>query len=54
VPSEAGTVTAYLEAGLQADVEKCWDGWCRLSGRGFAGWIAQAELWGVYPGEEIP
>jgi SH3-like domain-containing protein len=54
VPSEAGTVTAYLEAGLQAEVEKCQGDWCQLSGRGFAGWIAQAELWGVYPGEEIP
>jgi SH3-like domain-containing protein len=53
-PSPKGAVTAYLEAGLQADIASCHQDWCRLTGRGFSGWIEQTQLWGVYPGEEIP
>ncbi len=46
-------ITAYLEPGVMASIRHCADGWCRLSGDGFDGWIAQEQLWGVYPGEEI-
>ncbi len=53
-PSETGTVAAYVEAGIQADVASCHANWCKLTGRGFSGWIEQTSLWGVYPGEEIP
>ena len=47
-------VSAYLEAGVLADVGACHQNWCRLSGNGFSGWIGEEQLWGVYPGEEIP
>jgi SH3-like domain-containing protein len=53
-PAEVAAVTAYVEAGIQADVGSCQRSWCRISGRGFAGWIEQAQLWGVYPGEDVP
>lgn len=46
-------VTAYLQPGVTAAVERCRDGWCDLSGAGFSGWISQDQLWGVYPDEEI-
>jgi len=36
-----------------AAIERCHDGWCRLSGDGFGGWMAQDQLWGVYPDEQI-
>jgi SH3-like domain-containing protein len=36
-----------------AEIERCDDGWCWLSGENFDGWIAQDQLWGVYPDEEI-
>ena len=28
-------------------------GWCRITGRGFDGWIQQVRLWGVYPNEKV-
>jgi len=46
-------VTAYLEPGVMAEIGACEDGWCRLTGADFDGWIAQDQLWGVYPGETI-
>jgi SH3-like domain-containing protein len=46
-------VTAYLQPGVLATIERCRNGWCDLSGKGFSGWIEEARLWGVYPGEAI-
>jgi SH3-like domain-containing protein len=34
-------------------VKLCTGTWCQISGDGFAGWIEQSALWGVYPGEKI-
>jgi SH3-like domain-containing protein len=53
-PMATAAVSAYLDAGVLADVGACHQNWCRLSGNGFSGWIEQDQLWGVYPGEEIP
>jgi SH3-like domain-containing protein len=46
-------VTAYLQPGVEAAVDKCRGGWCDLSGKGFSGWIEQSQLWGVYPDEVV-
>jgi SH3-like domain-containing protein len=46
-------ITAYLQPGVMASVDRCRDGWCNLYGTGFAGWIKQDQLWGVYPGENV-
>lgn len=51
--SDAAGVTAYLQPRVMASIDRCKAGWCRLKGNGFAGWIEQAQLWGVYPGEEV-
>jgi SH3-like domain-containing protein len=36
-----------------ADVDECTGDWCRVSVEGHDGWIEQARLWGVYPGERV-
>jgi len=36
-----------------AQVKRCKDGWCRVTGSGFDGWIEQQRLWGVYADEKI-
>jgi SH3-like domain-containing protein len=52
-PADDGRVTAFLEPGVLAVVDRCSEGWCRLSDARFVGWIRQDRLWGVYPHEEI-
>jgi SH3-like domain-containing protein len=46
-------VAAYLEPGVMGDVDRCAEGWCRIAGPRFSGWIRQDQLWGVYPDEAI-
>jgi SH3-like domain-containing protein len=46
-------VVAKLEAGVLGSIKRCREGWCRVAGRGFAGWIQQVRLWGVYPDEKV-
>ena len=29
------------------------NGWCRITGNGFDGWIEQQRLWGVYADEKV-
>jgi SH3-like domain-containing protein len=52
-PDATGGVTARLQHGVLATVKRCKDGWCRLVGDGFDGWMQEARLWGVYPGEKV-
>lgn len=51
--SADAAVTAYLQPGVEAAVDRCTRGWCNLSGDGFSGWIEQSQLWGVYPDEAV-
>ena len=46
-------VTANLQPGVLANVKRCDGAWCRVFGDGFDGFIAQTDLWGVYPGEHV-
>jgi SH3-like domain-containing protein len=52
-PVAAGRVVAQLERGVQASIDRCRDGWCRLTDARFSGWIEQTLLWGVYPTETV-
>ena len=52
-PSASGAVSARLQAGVIAQVKKCSNGWCRVLGNGFDGWIEQQRLWGVYADEQV-
>ncbi len=52
-PTKDAAVTAYLQPGVLAAIDRCRDGWCNLTGKGFSGWVEQGHLWGVYPGEAV-
>jgi SH3-like domain-containing protein len=46
---------AQLQAEVKLDIVRCDGRWCRaqLQNRRLAGFVRQADLWGVYPGETI-
>jgi len=52
-PNAESTVTAHLQSGVIGTIKRCNNGWCRLTGEGFDGWLPQVRLWGVYPNESI-
>jgi SH3-like domain-containing protein len=52
-PNPESTVIARLQSGVLGNVKRCADGWCRLVGEGFDGWLPQEKLWGVYPNEPV-
>ncbi len=51
--SAEGAVVARLQAGVFGSVKRCTGAWCRITGSGFDGWIAQERLWGVYLNEKV-
>jgi SH3-like domain-containing protein len=46
-------VAAKLQVGVVAQIKRCANGWCRVLGNGFDGWIEQQRLWGVYADEKV-
>lgn len=52
-PAEHGKPVARLETGVVARLEKCERVWCRLSVKGYTGWVKQQEVWGIRPGERL-
>jgi SH3-like domain-containing protein len=48
----AGSVVK-LDRGVVAAIDECEPAWCEVRISGFRGWVPRAELWGIYPGEEI-
>jgi SH3-like domain-containing protein len=52
-PDAKSGVSAKLEGGVLGTVKRCGEGWCRISGEGFDGWIEQQHLFGVYPNEKV-
>jgi len=52
-PDLHSVTIARLQVGVLGSVKQCTGTWCQISGDGFAGWIEQSALWGVYPGEKI-
>lgn len=52
-PETPCIAAARLQAGVLGAVRRCTGSWCRVSGEGFDGWVAQERLWGVYPNEKI-
>jgi SH3-like domain-containing protein len=50
-PQSAGTVVAKLEPGVMITIGECNGDWCRAGTSQVNGWVAQAEIWGAYPGE---
>ena len=52
-PDPSSAIAARLQVGVVAQVKKCANGWCRVIGNGFDGWIEQQRLWGVYADEKV-
>ncbi len=46
-------VVARLQPGVLGAVKRCTGAWCRVTGNGYDGWVAQDRLWGVYPNEKV-
>ena len=51
--SPDAAIVAYLEPKVMGEIDRCLNGWCRISGANYSGWIQQDQLWGVYANEEI-
>ncbi len=52
-PSTVSAKVAYVAGGVVGRVRSCDGKWCRIDASGFEGFIDQAMLWGVYPGEQV-
>ena len=46
-------ISVGIRLGVVTQVKKCTNGWCRITGNGFDGWIEQQRLWGVYADEKV-
>lgn len=46
-------VVARVEEGVVLDLEACADGWCRVTAEGITGWLEEAAIYGLLPGERI-
>jgi SH3-like domain-containing protein len=44
---------ARLKSGVIGDVQQCSGQWCEIAVEGYDGWVEQAVLFGVYPGEQL-
>ncbi len=51
--AESADLVARAQAGVLANVRVCDNGWCRIFGEGFDGYIERSNLWGVYPDEKL-
>ncbi|QUS55838.1 aspartyl-trna synthetase [Pseudovibrio brasiliensis] len=52
-PGPNEEIVAFLEPLVLAGVVECTDGYCRISGKEFEGWVDQSRLFGVYKNETI-
>jgi SH3-like domain-containing protein len=52
-PKSDAAPVAKLQPNVLVNIRSCDKTWCRVNGDGFDGFIHQAELWGVYPNEQI-
>lgn len=51
--SDTGRPVAMVGAGVLGEIESCDGSWCHIAVDHYDGWMQQAMLWGVYPGERI-
>lgn len=58
---DPGGVRAYLGPGFRVDIARCDGAWCQVSATAaqngatstYSGFLPQAEIWGVYQGEQF-
>jgi SH3-like domain-containing protein len=53
-PDPASALIARAEPGVVARLSECRAAWCRIETPSVSGWIRRADLWGVYPDEQVP
>lgn len=53
VGSDTASPIAMIGAGVLGEVESCDGNWCHIAVERYDGWMQQAMLWGVYPGEHV-
>ncbi|MCY4138676.1 MAG: SH3 domain-containing protein [Rhodobacteraceae bacterium] len=52
-PDIGGLVFAYADKGVFAFLKKCTLDWCRVSGKGYSGWVQKPRVFGVFEDEVI-
>ena len=52
-PQDDARALAKLERGVIARLESCGGAWCVIEIDGYKGWIKRADVWGVYPDEDV-
>ena len=52
-PDAASRLVARAEPGVVARLGECQGAWCRIETDSVSGWMRRAELWGVYPDDEV-
>ncbi len=53
-PDMGAALVARAEPGVVAQLLECRGGWCRIEAGDVTGWIERANIWGVYPTENVP
>jgi SH3-like domain-containing protein len=48
-PKAGAPVEGLLNAKALAAIDKCKDGWCKVSAGGVSGWLATDKVWGLAP-----
>lgn len=51
-PQDGAEVSAYLNVRALAALDRCEDGWCRLTVGQVGGWAPQSEVWGAGEGAQ--
>ena len=51
--ADSSRLVARLASTLLLDVHECNGAWCYVTTHGHNGYIAQSDVWGVYPGEVV-
>lgn len=50
-PSDSAAVIALIEPGAIGEIIACNGTWCQMQFERYVGWVEQATIWGIYPGE---
>jgi SH3-like domain-containing protein len=53
-PDLGAALVARAEPGVMARLLECQGGWCRIEASEVKGWVQRADVWGVYPNENVP
>ena len=51
--SSSSEKVALVAGGVVGRVKSCNGAWCRITVSNYEGYMEQAMLWGVYPGETV-